>query len=207
MESTERNTSLEGPETQIIVVDDEPVICQQLERLYTHSGYSVIIANSADEALQRLESRNIDLVVTDIRLPGLSGIELTKRIQENHPDVPVIVITGYGDIDTAVEVLKLGASDYILKPFSAAAIQESTRAVLKKAQVYTEIRHLQISIKDNYRFGGMLSKSPEMHRVFEIIRSVSSTDITVLIEGETGTGKELVANAIHHQSPRREGPS
>jgi len=206
MESTERITSLEGPETQIIVVDDEPVICQQLERLYSHSGYSVIIANSADEALQRLESRNIDLVVTDIRLPGLSGIELTKWIQENHPDVPVIVITGYGDIDTAVEVLKLGASDYILKPFSAAAIQESTRAVLKKAQVYTEIRHLRSSIKDNYRFGGMLSKSPEMHRVFETIRSVSSTDITVLIEGETGTGKELVANAIHHQSPRREGP-
>jgi len=206
MESTERNTSLEGPETQIIVVDDEPVICQQLERLYSHSGYSVTIANSANEALQRLESRNIDLVVTDIRLPGLSGIELTKWIQENHPDVPVIVITGYGDIDTAVEVLKLGASDYILKPFSAAAIQESTRAVLKKAQVYTEIRHLRISIKDQYKFGGMLSKSPEMHRVFEIIRSVSSTDITVLIEGETGTGKELVANAIHHQSSRREGP-
>jgi len=206
MESTERNTSLEGPETQIIVVDDEPVICQQLERLYSHSGYSVTIANSADEALLRLESRNIDLVVTDIRLPGLSGIELTKRIQENHPDVPVIVITGYGDVETAVEVLKLGASDYILKPISAAAIQESTRAVLKKAQVYTEIRHLRISIKDQYKFGGMLSKSPEMHRVFEIIRSVSSTDITVLIEGETGTGKELVANTIRHQSPRREGP-
>ncbi len=206
MESTERNTSLEGPETQIIVVDDEPVICQQLERLYSHSGYSVTIANSADEALQRLENRNIDLVVTDIRLPGLSGIELTKRIQENHPDIPVIVITGYGDIDTAVEVLKLGASDYILKPFSAAAIQESTRAVLKKAQVNTDIRHLRSSINDQYKFEGMLSKSPEMHRVFEIIRSVSSTDITVLIEGETGTGKELVANAIHNQSPRQEGP-
>ncbi len=131
----EEKGSSEGREAHIVVVDDEPVICQQLERLYSHSGYSVTIANSADEALQRLESRNIDLVVTDIRLPGLSGIELTKRIPEDHPDVPVIVITGYGDIDTAVEVLKLGASDYILKPFSAAAIQESTRAVLKKAQV------------------------------------------------------------------------
>ncbi len=114
MESTERNTSLEGPETQIIVVDDEPVICQQLERLYSHSGYSVTIANSADEALQRLESRNIDLVVTDIRLPGLSGIDLTKRIVEDHAYVRVIVFTGYGDIDTGVEVLKLGASDYFL---------------------------------------------------------------------------------------------
>ncbi len=114
MESNEGQLSLEESVAHIIVVDDEPVICQQLERLYSHSGYSVTIANSDDEALQRLEREDIDLVVTDIRLPGLSGIELTQRIKENHPDVPVIVITGYGDIDTAVEVLKLGASDYIL---------------------------------------------------------------------------------------------
>ena len=194
------------PTPNILVVDDEQLICQQLERLYTHSGYTVVIANSAEQALERLAREDVDLVVTDNRLPGLSGVDLTKRMQELYPDVPVIVITGFGDIETAVEVLKLGASDYILKPFSAAAIQESTRAVLKKAQVYTEIRHLRSTIKDHYRFGGMLSKSPEMHRVFEIIRSVSSTDITVLVEGETGTGKELVANAIHHQSPRREGP-
>jgi len=205
-ESEEEKVMLGEPIPNILVVDDEQMICQQLERLFTYSGYTVVIANSAEEALERMKKEDIDLVVTDNLLPGLSGIELTKRIQENHPDIPVIVITGYGDVETAVEVLKLGASDFIIKPISAAAIQESTRAVLKKAQVYTEIRHLRNTIKDDYKFGGMLSKSPEMHRVFEIIRSVSSTDITVLIEGETGTGKELVANAIHHQSPRREGP-
>ncbi len=121
--SNEEKTSSKRLEAHIVVVDDDQVICQQLERFYTHSGYSVTIANSANEALRRLEKEDVDLVVTDIRLPGFSGIELTKRIQEDHPDVPVIVITGYGDIDTAVEVLKLGASDYILKPFSAAAIQ------------------------------------------------------------------------------------
>lgn len=190
----------------ILVVDDEQLICRQLERLYTHSGYKVVIATSAEEALERLGRRDIDLVVTDIRLPGLSGVELTKQVKETYPDIPVIVITGYADIGTAVDVLKVGASDYVVKPFSAAAIQESTRAVLKEAQVFTEIRHLRLSIKDRHRFGGMLSKSPEMHRVFEVIRLVSATDTTVLIEGGTGTGKEMVASAIHYQSPRREGP-
>jgi len=191
---------------RILVVDDEPTICQQLERLYTQSGYSVVIATSAEEALERLKTGDIDLVVTDIRLQGLSGVELTKRIEEICPDVPVIVITGYADIATAVEVLKLGASDYIVKPFSAAAIQESTRVVLEKAEVFTEIRHLRHYIKEQCEFGGMLSKTPEMHKVFETIRMVSATNMTVLVEGDTGTGKELVASAIHYQSPRREGP-
>src|SRR5712692_5014473 len=127
----------------VLVVDDEALICQQLERLYTYAGYNVAICSSVEQALKRLEAEDIDLVVTDIRLPGLSGIELTKRMHETYPDVPVIVITGYGDIGTAVEILKLGASDYIVKPFSGTTIQESTRVVLEKAQIFTEIRHLR----------------------------------------------------------------
>jgi two-component system response regulator HydG len=177
-----------------------------LLRLYRHGGYTVEIATSAEQALERLERRDIDLVVTDIRLPGMSGVELTMRIQEFYSDVPVIGITGYADIENAVELLKRGASDYIAKPFSVATIQESTQAILEKRRVFTEIRHLRRSLKAGCEFGGMLSKTPEMHRVFEIIRMVSSTDMTVLVEGETGTGKELVASAIHCQSPRREGP-
>jgi DNA-binding NtrC family response regulator len=188
------------------VVDDEPLIRQQLERLYTLGGYEVAVASSAEQALERLEKGDIDLVVTDIRLGGMSGVQLTKRMQEICPDVPVIVITGYADIETAVAVLKLGASDYIVKPFSVAAIQESTKLVLEKAKIFTEIRHFRRILKDRFEFGGMLSKTPEMHRVFEIIRMVSSTDMTVVIEGETGTGKELVASAIHYQSRRRNGP-
>src|SRR5919109_3354228 len=190
----------------ILVVDDEQMICRQLQRLYTRSGYGVDIATSAEEALARLERRDIDLVVTDVRLPGMSGIDLITRMQEMYPDIGVIVITGYAAIESAVEVLKRGASDYIIKPFSAEAIQESTEAVLEKARVFIDIRHLRRSLKGGCEFGGMLSKTPEMHQVFETIRMVSPTDMTVLIEGETGTGKELVARAIHYQSPRREGP-
>src|SRR5688572_6053779 len=106
---------------RILVVDDEDIICQQLERLYTSSGYLVDIAHTGEEALKRLENGDIDVVVTDIRLPGISGVELTMRIRENSPDVPVIVITGHGAMDSAIQVLKGGAIDYILKPFSAAA--------------------------------------------------------------------------------------
>ncbi|MGH7825289.1 MAG: sigma-54-dependent transcriptional regulator [Candidatus Binatia bacterium] len=190
----------------ILVIDDEPMICQQLERLYTQTGHRVTTTNRVENALEYLANEDVDLVITDMRLPGLSGVDLIRCIQERWPDVPVIVMTGYAHIESAVEVLKLGASDYIVKPFSAAAIQESSHAILEKARIFTEIRHLRRELKERCEFGGMLSKTQEMHRVFEIIRMVSSTDMTVVVEGETGTGKELVASAIHHQSPRRDGP-
>ena len=190
----------------ILVVDDDPVICQQLERLLTHDGYSVTVATLAEQALQLLENEDTDLVVTDIRLPGIDGVELTRRIVERWADVPVIVMTGYADIGNAVEVLKIGAGDYIVKPFSAAAIQESTRVVLEKTGCFPQIRQLRRQLKDSHMFGRMLSRSREMHEVFEIIRTVAPTDATVVVEGETGTGKEVVARTIHQQSPRKDGP-
>ena len=191
----------------ILVVDDDAIICEQLRAFYTCSGqYCVEIANSGEEALRRLEKADIDLVVTDIRLPGISGVELTVQIHKNYPNVPVIAITGYAAIESAIEVLKHGACDYILKPFNLDAIRESTQAALERARVFIEIRHLRRSLNSAGEFGGMLSKTPEMHRVFEIIRRVAPTDMTVLVEGETGTGKELVASAIHHQSRRRNAP-
>jgi two-component system response regulator HydG len=197
---------LTQPTPHILVVDDDELTCQELKGIYRHNGYKVTVAHCAEEALPRLAELDIDLSVIDIRLPGMSGVELVKHIRVNYPEVPVIVITGHGDIETAIDVLKLGASDYFAKPFSLAAIQESTRLVLQKAQVFTEIRHLRRSLKESYNFGGMVSKTPAMHKVFEIIRTVAGTDMTVVVEGETGTGKELVARTIHDLSPRRRGP-
>ena len=190
----------------VLVIDDEEIICQQLELLYSATGFRVTTVSRGEEALQYLEDENIDLVVTDIRLPGFSGIDLTRKIQSQWPDVPVIVMTGHADIQSAVEALKLGASDYIAKPFSAAAMQDSSRAILEQSKIFTQIRHLRQTLKDSCKFGGMLSRTPEMHQVFELIQAVSGTDMTVVIEGETGTGKELVASAIHYQSSRRGGP-
>src|SRR5216117_653829 len=147
----------------LLVVDDDATVRQQLERLYTQSGYSVVTVSSAEEGIARLAEEDIDFAITDIKLPGMDGVQLISYIHQNLPDVPVIAITGYSDIQTAVNVLKLGASDFVVKPFDLGAVQES-------------------------------------------IRMVGPTDMTVLVQGETGTGKELVASAIHYQSQRRDGP-
>ncbi len=199
-----KGTSLPIP--NLLIVDDDATVRQQLERLYTQKGYSVVAVSSAEEGISRFAEEDIDLAITDIKLPGMDGVQFISYIHENFPDVPVIAITGYSDIQTAVNLLKLGASDLVMKPFDLGAVQESTRAALEKSNVYMEIRHLRRWLKDGSIFGGMLSKTPEMHRVFEIIRMVAPTDMTVLVQGETGTGKELVASAIHYQSQRRDGP-
>ena len=190
----------------ILVVDDDPIICRQLARLYSQRDYRVTIANLAEQALELLEDQDMDLVVTDIRLPGISGIDLAKRIVEQWNDIPVIVMTGFGEVAEAVNLLKIGVSDYIVKPFDAAVVQQSAELALQKTAAFADLRRLRRVLGESYEFGGMLSKTAEMHRVFEIIRMVAPTDSTVVVEGETGTGKELVASAIHDHSLRREGP-
>jgi DNA-binding NtrC family response regulator len=190
----------------ILVVDDDPLIRDQLSRLYEESGYTVDAVGSAEDALIQLGQGRTDFVITDIKLPGMGGAELIANMQESHPDVPVIAITGYLDIETAVKVLKCGAVDFVVKPFDLATALETTRAALEKTRVYMEIRHLRRALKNGAEFGNMLSKTPEMHRLFETIRMVASTDMPVVIEGETGTGKELVASAVHYHSGRRERP-
>lgn len=190
----------------VLVVDDDAVICEQLARVYKLSGYTVATVSSAEEALAQLAKNMIDFVVTDIKLPGLTGTELIAHMHENFPDVPVIAITAYSDIETAIQVLKHGACDFVVKPFDLASVQESTRTALEKSRVYMEIRHLRRHLNNSSEFGSMLSKTPEMHRLFEMVRMVAPTDMTVLIEGETGTGKELVASAVHYHSCRNNGP-
>ena len=190
----------------VLVVDDDAVTREQLARVYKITGYTVVTVSSAEEALTRLDQGMIDFVITDIKLPGLSGSQLIAHMHENCPDVPVIAITGYSDIETAINVLKHGACDFVVKPFDLTSVQESTRAALEKSRVYMEIRHLRRYLGNSSEFGGMLSKTPEMHRLFEVVRMVAPTDMTVLIEGETGTGKELVAYAVHYHSCRRDGP-
>jgi len=194
------------PIPNLLVVDDDPVIRELLERLYLQSGYSVVTAASAEEGMRCLAAEDLDFVITDIKLPGMDGVQLISYVHQTYPDLPVIAITGYADIQIAVDVLKLGASDFVMKPFDLAAVLESTRRALENAKLRMEVRHLRRWLKEHFQFSDMLSQTPEMHRVFELIRMAAPTDMTVLIHGETGTGKELVANAIHHHSERRRGP-
>jgi two-component system response regulator AtoC len=193
------------PIPNVLVVDDNSEIRQQLERLYAQSGYSVVGVSSAEAALRQLEGEEIDCVITDIKLPAMSGERLIATIRQKYPGLPIIAITGYPDIRIAVDVLKLGACDFVMKPFNLGAVLESTRAALAKFRSFMEIRHLRRLLKERFQFSSILSQTPEMHRVFEIIQRAANTDMTVLIEGETGTGKELVANAIHLHSDRRRG--
>jgi len=206
---TQRTTTqilLDEPRTpRILLINSDAMVCAQLQRLYSQCAYLVSVLQSGQEALEQIADGSTDLVVTDVHLPDLDGIRFIERIRKLHSDVPVIVITRERDVEVAVKALKLGVSDFISTPISAEAVQTSTHAALEKGQVFTELRHMRRSFAENFEFVGMLSKTPEMYRVFETIRMVSNMDVTVLVEGETGTGKELVAKAIHDRSARREG--
>jgi DNA-binding NtrC family response regulator len=196
----------DAPCPNLMVVDDDPGVRQQLYRLYAQSGYSVLALSSAEEALHRLEADDVDFVITDIKLPGMDGVQFISRTCQKYPELPVIAITGYADIQIAVDVLKLGARDFVSKPFDLGAVLESTRAALESSRASMEIRQLRRWLKERYQFSEMLSQTPQMQRVFELIRLAAPNDTTVLVHGEPGTGKELVAHAIHHRSERRDGP-
>src|SRR5581483_8224639 len=195
----------EFPRPTLLVVDDDPAVRSQLERLYAQSGYAVAAFSSAEAALRRLDD-DIDFVITDIKLPGMDGVQFIAQVHQRCPGLPVIAITGYADIRTAVDVLKLGACDFVAKPFDLAAVLESTRAALESARSAMQVRHLRRWLKERFQFGEMLSQAPQMHRVFELIRAAAPSDLPVLLEGEAGTGKELVAHAIHYHSGRSAGP-
>lgn len=190
---------------QIVVLQSDSVVCGQLTRLYAQCAYAVTLADTAEAALQELNEQSVDLLVTDISPPDEDGIRFIARVRQSYSDVPVIVISRYKDIESAVRVLKLGVCDYLTVPFNAEALQDSTRGALQKARIFTELRHMRRTIGENYEYLGMVSKTPEMQKVFETIRMVSNMDVTVLVEGETGTGKELVARAIHNRSGRHNG--
>ena len=194
------------PKAHILIIDDEVLAREQLERFYTSKGYTVEIAGSGRKGLDLLNSSRTDLVILDIELAGLSGAEVIDQLQRNHPGVSVI-LTGYWPIDRYHHELHYGAYDYMAKPFEHDTIHETTECALQKAYVFSESSTLRNTLNDTEgEFGQLLSRTPAMHEIFETIRMVSRTDMTVLLEGEAGTGKELVANAIHHQSSRRAGP-
>jgi two-component system, NtrC family, response regulator HydG len=191
---------------RILIVENEIVARERLEFFYTSNGYNVEIATSEDEALSRVEKGNIDLVIIDVELPGINRAETAVRLQLNDPRLPVVAI-GYSSIDQFSHEFRHNVSGYVMKPFSGDVIQQVTKAALEKARVFSESNSLRRSLNDTEgEFGLLLSKTPAMHQVFESIRMVAPTNMTVLLEGEAGTGKELIANAIHHRSFRRNRP-
>ena len=190
----------------LLIVDDEEIVRESLGGWFQDEGYEVGTCASAREGLIRIQERPWDVCLVDIKMPGMDGLELQRRFVEIAPDLPVIVMTAYASVETAVSALKSGAFDYIVKPFDPEDLARLVAKALEVRRLKHENRVLRERIEDEAPIERIVGDGPEMARVKELIRTVGPTDSTVLIEGESGTGKELVARAIHGLSPRRYMP-
>jgi DNA-binding NtrC family response regulator len=187
----------------VLIVEDHDQLREQLARFYQEEGYRVTTAGSGEEAFDRLAQQRFAIVVSDVKMPGVDGFQLTRHIREKYSDTDVILITAFGNIKQAVEAMKLGASDYITKPFQPEAIRLVSAKLIERRRLLQEVRELRERVNEEHKFENILSKSPKMLKVFDLIRSLAETDSGVMITGETGTGKELVARAIHNLSRRK----
>ncbi|TMB48947.1 MAG: sigma-54-dependent Fis family transcriptional regulator, partial [Deltaproteobacteria bacterium] len=191
---------------RILVVDDERAIGIAIQRLLGARGHEVDAVHSGKEALARLAEHAYHLVITDLSLQDVSGMDVLRWVREHAPETAVVMITAFGSEKIAVEAMKLGAADYIPKPFDNDELELVVERLLEGMEVRRCLRLLQEQVAGAYRFGSLIGKSPGMQRVFDVIRKVADTDLTVLIRGPSGTGKELVANALHYNGPRRTRP-
>jgi len=194
---------LKLPPPLILVIDDEASMREFLEILLTRQGYQVMLAANGLEALGFCDRFHFDLVITDLKLPGLDGIEVTRKIQKAAPGTQVMVITAFGSTESAVEAMKAGACDYLEKPFQVNQVKLRIENNLSRLKLERENLLLRRELKTRFGFGTLIGNSPAMLRVFELIRQVADTQSNILILGESGTGKELVARAIHFSGARR----
>ena len=190
----------------VLIVDDEKNYLLVLSAVLEEEGYEVLTSLSGPEALEISKTSDIDLVLTDMKMPEMDGIELLEHIKRSDPDLPVIMMTAHGTVDKAVEAMQKGAYSYILKPFDNERLILYVRKAIAMYRVIKENRRLRDAVVSQYRFGNIIAKSKPMRDVFETIQKVAPSNATVLIEGESGTGKELVAKSIHFNSPRRDDP-
>lgn len=190
----------------IIIVDDEPGMREFLEIMLQKDGYVIDTAADGAEAIDKIEESLFDLAIVDIQMPVLNGIEVLKKINEKSPDTTVIMITAYASHETAIEAMKLGAYDYITKPFKIDEIKLVIKKALDKKKLERENTRLRKELETQYGFGNIIGRSPSIVKVFELIKRVAELNVNVLITGESGTGKELVARAIHYSGSRRDNP-
>ena len=190
----------------ILVVDDEKNIREGLAEGLQMEGYGTLVAADGDEALRSVESNEIDLVITDLRMPKLSGGEVLRSLSGRYPGLPVIVLTGHGTIEDAVAAMRAGAFDFVTKPVNLDHLTMLAKRALETRELARKNRELEDEVASQRRESSMIGKSPEMKRVLELVRRVAPTRASVLVTGESGVGKELVADAIHAHSPRSSGP-
>src|ERR671922_1219338 len=187
----------------VLIVEDHDRLREQLGQFYEQEGFRVSTASCGEEGVKKLAEEKFAIVVSDVKMPGMDGFQLARYVREKYADTDVILITAFGNIKQAVEAMKLGASDYITKPFQPEAIRIVSEKLIEKRRLIQEVRDLRQKVLDEYRLENILTKSPKMLKLFDLIRSLAETDSGVMITGEAGTGKELVARAIHNLSRRK----
>jgi len=190
----------------ILIVDDDIVVRDSLAKWFESEGFEVSIAPGASAALEMLAKRRFDLALVDIKMPGVDGIELQAKLREIDPSMPVIIMTGFASVETAVRALKNGAYDYITKPFDPDELVHLVNKAISHKRAEREVSRLKENLEQIFPETHLIGQSPGMKRVIELVETVAPTDATVLITGESGTGKEVVARAIHALSPRRYNP-
>jgi len=190
----------------ILIVDDEKNYPKIIGEILGEEGYTSLTASSGMEALEYLNNEPIDLVLTDVKMPGISGIQLLEKIKEINPDMPVIIMTAYGSVEKAVEAMHKGAYTFILKPFENQALIAHIAKAISVYRIVQENSILREAVSNRYSFDNIIGKSKPMQEVYEIIKKVAPSNASVLIEGESGTGKELVAKSIHYNSLRKNKP-
>jgi DNA-binding NtrC family response regulator len=186
--------------TKILVVDDEPNSTKLLKKVLSKKGYEVEESNDSLQALEMIKEGGYDIIISDLQMPNLSGIDLLKAKLD---ETIFIMITGYGSITSAVESMKLGAFDYINKPFNLEEFQIKVDKAAEKITLTNQLKSLRSQVEENFAFGNIIGKSKKMQNIFELIKKIAKSKVNVLIEGQSGTGKELVSKAIHFNSPRK----
>ncbi len=189
-----------------LIVDDDRAMVETLEGALRRRGFETASCFSAEEAIQAIGAAEFDVVVTDLNMQGTSGLELCKQIAANRPDLPVVVVTAFGSLETAVGAIRAGAYDFVTKPFEIEDIAITLERAVTHKQLREEVKRLQTAVRQQQQVGDMIGTSAPMKEVYDLISRVSETEATVLVTGESGTGKELVAKAIHKNSRRAQGP-
>jgi len=197
---------MKAEKASILIVEDEPKMRRLLELQLAEEGFQARIAADAETGLQMLGKESFDVVVTDLKLPGMSGLEFLQAVKRINADLPVVIMTAFGTVESAVDAMKAGASDYVLKPFSLAELVLVVRKELASHQLRQENRDLREALGRRYEYKNIIAKSDKMQAVLALVERVAPTNSTVLIGGESGVGKDLVARAIHEHSQRAKGP-
>jgi two-component system response regulator HydG len=201
--------AFEGPEERqgrVLVVDDDSTMCEFVEASLRRWEQDVVSCTSARDALELIAEQDFDVILTDLNMQGLGGLELCERIVGMRPNVPVVVVTGQATLDAAIGAIRVGAYDFIIKPVDTKVLALAVSRALQHRRLREEVKRLRQAVVDTQRFAGMLGNSSAMKRVFDLVTRVGDSEATVLITGESGTGKELVARAIHEHSNRRNAP-